>query len=119
MDDATFKDLLIRMDQKLDDMMPRVSKIEAAMDKQRDVCLSRIHSCNRVMDQKVPSVMFRWIVGILITGLIAVGASSTNTNLKVNDLSHDVKGLQEDIKLWHPDNRPIVIHKKVKQKSTQ
>ncbi len=33
------------------------------------------------------------------------------TKLKANDIQHDVQEIREDIKLWHPDNRPVITPK--------
>ena len=91
MDGDKLNELLIRMDQTLIDMAPRIGKIETALEKQRDVCSTRVDGCNRMFDQRVSSTMFRWVVGILITLMIGIGATSTATKLDVNDIKHQIE----------------------------
>lgn len=102
MDRNEYADLLIRMDQKLDDMMPRVGKIEAAIEKQRDTCSNRVTQCNRAFDQRVNFNVFRWIVGIMITAMVGMGIATTQATQKMKAVSDDLMDLRESIDNYHP-----------------
>lgn len=102
MNKEELQELLIRMDQKLEDMAPRVGNIEDALCKQGDLCRARMVDCNKLFERRVPYGMFKWIVGILITCFIGMGISTTSMTVDIKDIQHDVSKIEKNIEYYHP-----------------
>lgn len=106
MENKTYEQMLIRIDQKLDDMLPRVSRIEATVEKQQEVCLIRSDNYNRMIDDRVSTTAFHWVVGILVTVVFSIAAISVTTRLEVADMKSQMVAIKNKINATYMLNYP-------------
>lgn len=79
-------DRLIRVDQKLSDLIIKVDKISELVQAQPAVCARQIKYCN---DNFVRNKIFYWILPFIIAGLIAANGVAWQVKAEVD--AHKIK----------------------------
>jgi len=88
-------DLLIQTNLK--SMCRKLDKLLTKADAKDEFCLLRADHVHNQLEAKVSFVMFKWIIGLCIAGLVFVGGATYQNTYLIKDVRHQVVEVVEQL----------------------